>query len=166
MTTTISLPATRPPALDLDARLALANLAMDDRLAHAGLAVDVNSVHVPTDPLPEITIPNLPQPAAPCPYRTPIAITLWQAHRILGERGWCQGALSDEQGAVCLMEAVQLAAPGSDLVHSSIRLLLEVIRREFRDTQSVPHWNDHHGTSFLAFRFLDQAAELAHTRNQ
>ncbi|MFL4904836.1 hypothetical protein ACJ6WF_17015 [Streptomyces sp. MMS24-I2-30] len=166
MTTTTRLPATRPPTLDLDDRLALASLAMDERLALAGLAVDVNSVHVPTDPLPEITIPNLPQPTAPCPYRTPLATTLWQARRILGERGWCRGALSDEQGAVCLMEAVQLAAPGSDLVHGSLRLLLEVIRREFRDAQSVPHWNDHHGTPFMAFRFLDQAVELAHTRNQ
>ncbi|MET9073874.1 hypothetical protein ABZX95_17240 [Streptomyces sp. NPDC004232] len=170
MTTTTRAPATRAPepTLTLDERLALASLAMDDRLATAKLAVDVNSAHIATDPLPEITIPHLPQPAVPCPYRTPVAAILWRARNLLEERGWCQGARSNEAGAICPEGAIQYAAPGSDLVWPALGLLLEVIRREFRedDAQSVPHWNDQHGTSFMAFRFLDQAAELANSRNQ
>lgn len=169
MTTSTLAPATRAPepTLTLDERLALASLAMDDRLGQAAVAFEVNSAHIPAEPPVEITIPHLPQTAVPCPYRTPIAAILWQAGRILGERGWCKGALSDEQGAICPMEAIQLAAPGSDLVWPALSLVLEVIRREFRenDAQSVPHWNDQHGTSFMAFRFLDQAAQLAHDRN-
>jgi hypothetical protein len=164
MTTTISPPATRPPVLDLDARLALASLAMDDRITHAGLAVDVNSAHIAVDPLPEITMP-LPQPAAPCPYRTPIAITLWQARTHLEDRGWCTGALRDEQGAVCLMGAVHAVARSEKGAIDALALLLEAIRRDFPDAESVPRWNDRQRDPFLAFRYLDRGAELAHNRS-
>jgi hypothetical protein len=166
MTTITRAPATRAPALTLDEKLALASLTMDDRIAQAGAAIAVNTAHIPAvDALSEITIPHLPQTAVPCPYRTPIATILWQARQLLERRGWCQGARSNEAGAVCLEGAIQYAAPGSDQVWAALGLLLEAIRREFRDAQSVPQWNDEHGSSFLAFRFLDQAAQLASDRN-
>jgi hypothetical protein len=168
MTTITRAPASPKealPELDLDARLALVGLAMDDRLDRAAVAYEVNTAHIPASPRVEITIPHLPQTAIPCPYRTPIAAILWHARGHLEQRGWCRDALSDDQGAICLMEAVQLAAPGSDLVWPALGLLLEVIRREIRDAESVPDANDRCCNRFMAFRFLDQAAQLASDRN-
>lgn len=166
MTTITRAPASRKealPELDLDARLARTGAAMDDRIAVAGIAL----AHIDSGTPVEITIPHLPQTAVPCPYRTPIATILWQAQQLLKERGWCQGARRNAQGAICPEGAIQYAAHGSDQVWPALGLLLEVIRREFRpaDAESVPHWNDRHGTSFMAFRFLDQAAQLASDRN-
>ncbi|MEV7975410.1 hypothetical protein [Streptomyces sp. NPDC086519] len=167
MTTATRTPAPAP-VLDFDTRLALAGAYIDHRLAEVAVAVAVNTAHIDIEPAPVIDAPPVTvRPTIPCPYSTPVAATLWQARRILGERGWCRGHLVGEQGAVCLMGAVEVAAPGGSRAYrDAIDTLLEAIRRDFRDAQSVPHWNDQHGNPYLAYRFLDQAAELAHNRNQ
>ncbi len=166
MTTTLTAPATRPPTLDFDARLAATSAVMDERLAVAGLAVAVNTAHIDIEPAPVIDAPPIIAiPTAPCPYRTPVAAALWQTRQILEQRGWCRGHLFGEQGAVCLMGAVEVAAPGgSRLYRDAIDTLLEAIRRDF-DTPSIAHWNDRLNDPFLAYRYLDQATELAHNRN-
>jgi len=154
------------PALDFETRLALADAAMNVRLANASAAIEVNTAHIPIDPIPHVdAAPIIVPPATPCPYRTTIATTLWRARNILEDRGWCTGALRGEQGAVCLMGAVQAAAPGSSRADDALGVLLDAIRRDFPEAESVPHWNDHRATGFLAFRYLDRAADLAHTRN-
>lgn len=157
------------PALDFDTRLVQAGAAIDHRLAVAGLAVAVNTAHIDIEPAPVIDAPPvIVRPMMPCPYSTPVAALLWQARQLLEDRGWCRGHLFGEQGEVCLMGAVEAAAlmPGGSHMRDALDVLLEAIRRDFRDAQSIPHWNDQHGNPYLAYRFLDQAAELAHNRNQ
>ncbi|MEV7034600.1 hypothetical protein AB0N99_30765 [Streptomyces sp. NPDC093272] len=157
---------TAAPALDFDTRLALAGAHIDHRLAVAGLAVAVNSAHIDVEPAPVIEAPVVVlRPAVACPYRTPVAVLLWQARQLLDERGWNQGHLRGEQGEVCLMGAVQYAAPGSSHISRALDVLLEAIRRDF-DTPSIAHWNDRLTDPFLAYRYLDQAAELADSRDQ
>jgi hypothetical protein len=166
MPPTVATVTTAVPALDFDTRLALAGAAIDHRLAVAGLAVAVNTAHIDIEPAPIVDAPPvILRPTIPCPYSTPVAAALWKARQILDERGWCRGALADEQGAVCLMGAVEAAAPGgSRLYRDAIDVLLEAIRCDF-DAQSVAHWNDRLNDQFLAYRYLDQAAELAHNRS-
>ncbi|WP_405964824.1 hypothetical protein OG713_34815 [Streptomyces sp. NBC_00723] len=159
--------ATRPttPVVDLETRLALADAAMNVRLANASAAIEVNTAHIPIDPIPHVDAAPLLAPAvAPCPYRTAVAAVLWRARNHLADRGWCIGALRDEQGAICLMGAIRAAAPGGSLADNAMSVLLEAIRRDFPRADSVPAWNDSRGTPYLADRYLDRAAELAHAR--
>ncbi|MFD4596749.1 hypothetical protein ACFWPQ_01825 [Streptomyces sp. NPDC058464] len=155
------------PVLDFDTRLALAGAAIDHRLTRAGLAVAVNTAHIDIEPAPVIDAPPVTlRPTMPCPYSTPVATHLWKARQLLEERGWCKGAASNEQGAICPWGAIQYADRGSSHIHDALDVLLDAIRRDFQDAQSIPHWNDRHGNPYLAYRFLDQAAELAHGRNR
>ncbi|MGW0577734.1 DUF6197 family protein [Streptomyces sp. NPDC002920] len=155
------------PALDFETRLALAEAAMNVRLADASAAIEVNTAHIPIDPIPHVDAAPILAPAvAPCPYRTTIATLLWRARNILEVRGWCTGALRDEQGAVCLMGALRAATPSPSLESDALAVLLEAIRRDFPEAESVPRFNDGRANSFLAFRYLDRAADLAHARNQ
>ena len=163
MTTITRPPATRAPALDLDDRLALASLAMDDRLALVGLAVDVNSAHIAIDPLPEITIPQLPQTAAPTPYTTPLAALLHRARTRLETDGWAAGALREEDGRRCLIGAIRVEAASRWQADDACVLLLEAIRRDFTD-ETIPSWNDRQTSAAPALLYLGKAAELAHTR--
>ena len=111
-----------------------------------------------------VTAATLAPAVAPCPYPTPAAATLWQARNHLQDSGWCTGALRDEQGAACLMEAIRATAPTGSLADSAMSVLLEAIRRDFPDAVSVPAWNDRRATPHLADRYLGRAAELAHAR--
>ncbi|MEU3613483.1 hypothetical protein ABZ725_14365 [Streptomyces sp. NPDC006872] len=165
-TRTAARTATAPaPAVDLETRLALTEAAMNVRLANASAAIEINTAHIPIDPIPHIDAAPLLTPAtSPCPYRTTVATALWRARNHLAARGWCTGALRDEQGAICLMEAIRVAAPSSSLADTAMSVLLEAIRRDFPDAVSVPAWNDRRATPHLADRYLDRAAELAHAR--
>ncbi|MGW0920113.1 DUF6197 family protein [Streptomyces sp. NPDC002755] len=158
--------ATTAPTVDLDTRLALAEAAMNVRLSNASAAIEVNTAHIPIDPIPRVDAAPLLAPAtSPCPYRTTVATTLWRARNHLADRGWCTGALRDEQGAICLMGAIRVAAPSGRLADNAMDVLLEAIRRDFPRAVSVPAWNDSRATPHLADRYLDRAAELAHARN-
>jgi hypothetical protein len=158
-TTTLSL--TAPPALDLDARLALTDAIMGARLDQAAIAFEVRTAHIPSaDPTPTITA----APPEPCPYTTPLARLLHHARIRLTTHGWCTDALRDEQGATCLMGALRATAHSRHHADDAMQLLLEAIRRDYPSTPSVPAWNDRHATPHLAARYLDRAAELAHAR--
>jgi hypothetical protein len=167
MPATVATVTTTPDVvLDFDTRLALTGAHIDHRLALAGLAVSVNSAHIDIEPVPVIDAPVVVlRPAVACPYTTPVAALLWKARQILEDRGWNQGHLRGEQGEVCLMGAVQYAAPGSSHISRALDVLLEAIRKDF-DTPSIAHWNDRLRDPFLAYRYLDQATELAHQRGQ
>jgi hypothetical protein len=160
-------PATRAPVLTLDERLALAGLAMDDRLAQAAVAYEVNTAHLPAaDPIPHVDAsPTLVPTLETCPYATPLAITLHRARIRLETGGWCTGALRDEQGAACPLGVIRIEAGSRDQADDAAAVLLEAIRRDFPDAESVPAWNDRRATGWLAARYLDRAAELAHARN-
>ena len=162
--TTITRPAaTRPPVLDLDARLALTSLAMDDRLALAAAAVDVNSAHIAVDPLPEITIPPAPT-AVPCPYSTPIAALLHRARVRLEVDGWSKEWAVDELGRRCPIGAIRVEAAGRWQADDACVLLLEVIERDFA-ADTIPSWNAQQASVAPVLLALDRGAELAHQRN-
>lgn len=171
--TTTTLPAASPPRataptrLDLEARLALAGAVMTARLDEAAVAFEVNTARIPgADPIPEITAPlRLTPTLAPCPYSTPIAATLHRARIRLEAGGWCREALRDQQGARCLIGAIQAEAPSRTAVGDACNVLLDAIRRDFPDADTIPSWNDAWRDQRVPLRYLDRAAELAHTRS-
>lgn len=162
MTTTILKPATRPPTLTLDDRLALASLAMDARLDQAAVAFEVNTAHLPAEPPVEITVPHLPQPAAPAPYRTPLAQLLHRARARIETGGWARGCLN-EGGRVCAIGAIRAEADSRDQADDASALLLEIVRREFGG-DTVPTWNDAQRGPRPVLLAIDRAAEHAHER--
>ncbi|MFM9703612.1 DUF6197 family protein [Streptomyces galilaeus] len=163
MTAAVLAPAS-PAVLDLDARLALTEAAMTLRLDQAAVAFEVNTAHLPAaDPIPYIdAAPILPAPT--CPHSSPVAAALHAALLRLEDGGWCAGAMRGEQRQTCLYGAVRATTSNPSLVDDAMAILLDVIRRDFPDAESVPAWNDRHGTARLAGRYLDRAAELAGAR--
>lgn len=162
---TTATTAAVPVHLDLDARLAMVGAVMDERCTLAVLAVDVNSAHIATPELPEVSAPlPLTPTAAPCPYPTSIAATLHRARLRLDAAGWCTGQLRDEQGAACLIGAIRTEAPSRGAADDACALLLEAIRRDFPTAETVPSWNDSQRDPRLPARYLGRAAELAHAR--
>jgi hypothetical protein len=165
-TPTIGTRTSAPVELDLDARLAMVGAVMDERCNLAVLAVDVNSAHIVTPELSQVTGPLPLVPAmAPNPYSTPIAATLHRARLRLDAGGWCTGQLRDEQGAACPIGVIQAAASGRREADDACALLLEAIRRDFPTAETVPSWNDNQRDPRLPARYLERAAELAHSRN-
>lgn len=163
MTTITSAPATRPPTLTLDERLALASLAMDDRLATAALAVDVNTSRIPVDPLPEITIPQ-PPAAIPNPYRTPLAALLHRSRVRIETDGWARGACRGEDGRRCAIGAIRAEAASPGQADDASALLLDIVRREFGG-ETVPSWNDRQTSPRPVLLALARAADHAHNHN-
>jgi len=166
MTSTLVAPVQVEIAtLDLDARLALSQLAMDSRLEQAAVAFEVNTAHIPAEPVDLATVlPLTPTIApAPAPASTPIADCLHRARAILQERGWCRGALRGEQGAVCVAGAIRAAATSRGQADDACALLLEAIQAEFA-AETVPSWNDRQHGPAAPLRLLGQAANTAAAR--
>ena len=158
MTTTTRVPATRPqtkPAkpISFDERLALASLAVDARINTQPLNLADIIRHPVDTPVP-----------APCPYRTPLAVVLHQAQARL-EAGWCTGQLRDEQGGVCLIGAIRAVASSRGQADDACAVLLEAIRRDFVQAETVASWNDAQRGPRFPLLYLGRAAELANARN-
>ncbi|MEU5632130.1 hypothetical protein ACH47C_23470 [Streptomyces rishiriensis] len=164
-------PATAPPAaLSLEERLAFVNAAMSVRLDEAKVAYEVNTAHIDTEPVDladVVTVPLTPtlQPP-PQSYPTPVAALLERAHHRLLTSGWCKDVLVDEDGARCMLGAIRIEARGDGgLEADAATVLLDAIRRKFGDdVDSVPSFNDAHGSGRVPMRMLDQAAGLADAR--
>ncbi|WP_185912880.1 hypothetical protein [Streptomyces sp. WAC06128] len=168
--TTQPVPAAAPPTeLTLEERLTLVNAEMTARLDEAAVAYEVNTAHIPTEPVDladVVTLPLTPtlQPP-PASYPTPVAALLQRAHHRLLTSGWCSGALVDEDGARCMLGAIRAEARGdSGLEADATSVLLDAIRRKFGDVDSVPSFNDAHGSARTPLRMVDQAAGLADAR--
>ncbi|MFJ3213823.1 DUF6197 family protein [Streptomyces flaveolus] len=165
----LTTPAAPPEELSLEERLTLVNALMTARLDEAGVAYEVNTAHIPTEPVDlgdVVTVPLTPtlQPP-PESYPTPVAALLQRAHHRLLTGGWCSGAPVDEDGARCMLGALRAEARGdSGLETSAASVLLDAIRRKFGDVDSVPSFNDSHGSARVPLRMLDQAASLADAR--
>lgn len=141
-------------------------LSFDERLALAALAVDARIHTQPLDLGDVIRIPvEAPMPAAAGPYSTPIAGTLHRAHIRLERDGWCRGALRSEDGARCLIGAIRAEAPTRAAADDACNLLLDAIRRDFPDVDTIPSWNDAWHDARLPLRYLDRAIQHAHARN-
>ncbi|MEV0185843.1 hypothetical protein AB0I54_42245 [Streptomyces sp. NPDC050625] len=156
--------------LSLEARLAAVDAAMSVRLDEAAVAFEVRTAHIPAEPVDladVVTVPltpTLPQPA-PQTYSTPVAALLQRAHRRMEADGWCAGTLVDEDGAVCLLGAIRAEAAGDrGLEADAAAVLLDAIRRRFGDVDSVPSFNDAHGSGRTPLRMLGDAASLADAR--
>lgn len=160
--TIATLAPAAPPALDLEARLALAGAVMDERLALAGLAVDINSAHIDLDPLPEITVPNLPQTAIP--YSTPLAALLHRAGTRLQTDGWSREALVEDDGRRCPIGAIRREADSRDQADDACVLLLEAIQRHWQ-AETIPSWNARQPSVAPVLLAFERAAELAHNRS-
>ncbi|GGM19919.1 hypothetical protein GCM10010129_75310 [Streptomyces fumigatiscleroticus] len=167
-------PAAQAPApakaLSLEERLALINTEMTARLDEAAVAFEVNTAHIPIEPVDLADVVTGPVDTGPAPlpdlYPTPVAALLQRAHHRLLTGGWCKDALVDEDGARCMLGAIRIEARGdSGLEASAAAVLLDAIRRKFGDdVDSVPSFNDAHGTSRVPIRMVDQAAHLADAR--
>ncbi|MEU8764765.1 hypothetical protein [Streptomyces sp. NPDC048659] len=160
-----------PAALTLEERLTLVNMEMTARLNEAALAHAVNTAHIPTEPVDladVVTLPLIPtlQPPPASSYPTPVAALLQRAHHRLLTGGWCSGALTDEDGAHCVLGAIRAEAGGdSGLEADASSVLLDAIRRSFGEhVDSVPSFNDAHGSGRVPMRMLDQAVSLADAR--
>ncbi|MFI5963775.1 hypothetical protein ACIA8J_16540 [Streptomyces asoensis] len=166
-----SVPAASDAALGLEARLAAVDALMTLRLEEAAVAHEVRTAHLAVDPVDlaeVITVPLAParQPAAPAAYRTPAAALLERAHHHMRTAGWCAGALTDDDGSVCLLGALHAEAGGDqDLVVDASVILLDAIRRRFHD-ESVPAFNDRQRSGAVPERMLLEAARLADARGR
>jgi hypothetical protein len=144
---------------------------MTSRLDEAAVAFEVNTAHLPgADPVPHIA-ETLPLPltlsAAPSPYRTPVADLLHRARGRLSADGWCRTALYDDAGAVCPIRALRLEARGDrDLADDACVLFLEVVRRDFPGTETIPSWNAAQTNPTAVLLAFERAADLAHTRQK
>ncbi len=161
--TTITRHAASPPA-----PAATQPLTFDERLALAALAVDARINSTPLDLADIIRTPfEAPHPNAPtaCPYNTPLATVLHRAGIRLEAGGWCTGALRDEQGRACLIQSIRAEAASRDQADDACALLLEAIRRDYTDADTIPSWNDAQRNPRLPLLYLGRAADLAHARN-
>ncbi|GGM17029.1 hypothetical protein GCM10010129_71500 [Streptomyces fumigatiscleroticus] len=160
-----------PQPLGLEARLAAVEAAMTLRLDEAAVAYEVNTAHIPVetvDVADVVTVPLTPtlQPSAAPVRTTPVAALLERAQRRMATEGWCRGVLVDERGALCLLGAIRAEAGGDrGLEADAARVVLDAIRRRFGDdVDSVPAFNDAHGSSHTPLRVLGDAAGLADAR--
>jgi hypothetical protein len=159
--------AAAPVELDLEARLAMVGAIMSERLDEAAVAFEVNTAHIPAETPVEITAPpRLTPTSAPCPYSTPIAGVLHRARLRLEAGGWTTGALRDEKGARCPIGGIRIEASSRHEADDACVILLEAIRRDFQDADTIPSWNDAQRGPRLPLLYLDRAAQLAHSRNQ
>ncbi|MER5719652.1 hypothetical protein [Streptomyces sp. NPDC002132] len=158
-----------PKALTLEERLTLINTEMTTRLDEAAVAYEVNTAHIPVEPVNLADVVTGPVDTGPAPlpdlYPTPVAALLQRAHHRLLTGGWCKDVLVDEDGARCMLGAIRAEARGdSGLEASAASVLLHALRREFGDVDSVPSFNDAHGSARVPLRMVDQAASLADAR--
>lgn len=163
--------AAPPVELTLEERLAFINAAMTVRLDEAAVAYEVNTAHIPIEPVDLADVVTGPVDTGPAPlpelYPTPVAALLQRAHHRLLNGGWCKDALVDEDGARCMLGAIRIEARGnSGLEADAAAVLLDAIRRRFgADVDSVPSFNDAHGSGRIPIRMVDRAAGLADARS-
>ncbi|MFG2440862.1 hypothetical protein [Streptomyces sp. NPDC048508] len=142
---------------------------MTARLDEAAVAYEVNTAHIDTKPVDladVVTLPLTPTLPPPASYATPVAALLQRAHHRLLTGGWCSGALIDKESARCMLGAIRAEAHGDGgLESSAVSVLLDAIRRQFGDdVDSVPSFNDAHGSSRVPIRMVDRAAGHADAR--
>ncbi|UXY40512.1 DUF6197 family protein [Streptomyces albidocamelliae] len=160
-------PAGQP--LTLEARLAAREADMTLRLEAAAIAHEVNTAHLALDPVDLadiIIVPDAPAPPPPAAYTTPVAALLERAQHRMRSAGWCAGALTDDEGRVCILGAIRAEAGGDRALEAdATTVVLDSIRRRFGDhVPSVPAFNDAHGSGRTPILMVGEAARLADAR--
>lgn len=173
MTMTLLAPASPPPVLDLDARLAIVDAVMTVLLDDAAVEFEIRTAHLAgADPVPAIaeSVPVVPltptlAPAAN-PYDTPIAALLHRARVHIETHGWLQGGLREDEGTRrCPIGAIRIEAVGNrHLADDACVLLLDVIQADFQ-VDTIPQWNDAQASATPVLHYLDRAAATAHQRD-
>ncbi|KMS82801.1 hypothetical protein ACZ91_56560 [Streptomyces regensis] len=167
---TITQAAAPPTELSLEERLTLIDAKMTVKLDEAAVKYEVNTAHIPIEPVDLADVVTGPVDTGPAPlpewYPTPVAGLLQRAHHRLLTGGWCKDVLVDEDGARCMLGAIRIEARGdSGLEAGAVTVLLDAIRRKFGDdVDSVPSFNDAHGTGRVPIRMVGEAADLADAR--
>jgi hypothetical protein len=161
---------TPAPVLSLEARMAAVDAAMTIRLEEASLANDINTAHIATEPvdLADVIRGPVDSPRTPVDlYPTPVAALLQRALQRLTRDGWCgHTPTTSVPGPDCLQSAIYKEARGNyGLASEGLDVLLDAIRRQFTNADSVPGFNDAWGRPTVPLRLLDQAADLAGSRN-
>ncbi|MGW8863326.1 DUF6197 family protein [[Kitasatospora] papulosa] len=165
-----TLPTTAPTVLPLEARLAAVEAAMTVALDEAAVAYEVRTAHVPTTPVDLADVATLPltptlQPSAP--HASPVAALLQRTQQRLLIDGWCAGSQVREDGARCLYGAVRVEAAGDrSLEARGLEVLMDAIRSQFSDADSVPVFNDSWTNGRVPMQMLGQAVALADSRGQ
>ncbi|MCY1649326.1 hypothetical protein AB0D68_25335 [Streptomyces sp. NPDC048212] len=165
-----TLPTTAPAVLSLEVRLAAVEAAMTVALDEAAVAYEVRTAHIPTTPVDladVVTLPLTPTLQPSSPYASPVAALLHRAQQRLLTDGWCAGSQVREDGARCLYGAIRVeAAADRSLEARGLEVLMDAIRSQFSDADSVPTFNDRWANGRVPMRILGQAAALAYNRGQ
>lgn len=158
-------PAVAPAVLDLDARLAAVDAQMTVRLQDADARLSVNAAQPETIVnLADMVTAPAPAPAPVDLYPTPVAALLHRAQQRI-RSGWCKGHSVDGQGAVCAVEAIRIESRRNvNLQGAAETLVLDHIRAEFGDWETIPSWNDAQTNPAPVIRILGQAANTAANR--
>ncbi|MGY4930331.1 DUF6197 family protein [Streptomyces sp. 900116325] len=158
--------ATALPPLSFEARLAAVDAAMTIRLETALLTLDIDSAHTeqPVDLVDVVRVPGAIPTATESEYATPIAALLQRAQRRLEAGGWCTGMAVDEAGARCMVGAIRAEAQRRGMDASATAVVLDAIRRQFADVETVPQFNDAQTGAAVPIRILGEAANLAAAR--
>ncbi|MFD9788669.1 DUF6197 family protein [[Kitasatospora] papulosa] len=163
-------PATATAVLSLEARLAAVEAAITVALDEAAVAYEVRTAHIPTTPVDladVVTLPLTPTLQPSAPHASPVAALLQRAQQRLLIDGWCTGSQVREDGARCLYGAVRVEAAGDrSLEARGLQVLMDTIRSQFSDADSVPTFNDRWADGRVPMRILGQAAALADNRGQ
>ncbi|MFJ1774972.1 hypothetical protein ACN6LF_006099 [[Kitasatospora] papulosa] len=161
---------TAPAVLSLEARLAAVEAAMTVALDEAAVAYEVRTAHIPTTPVDladVVTLPLTPTLQPSSPYASPVAALLHRAQQRLPTDGWCAGSQVREDGARCLYGAIRVEAAGDrSLEARGLEVLMDAIRSQFSDADSVPVFNDSWTNGRVPMQMLGQAAALANSRGQ
>ncbi|MFI6125363.1 hypothetical protein ACIBCU_37575 [Streptomyces sp. NPDC051064] len=165
-----TLPTTTPAVLSLESRLAAVEAAMTVALDEAAVAYEVRTAHIQIDPVDLadiLTVPLTPTLQPTTPHGSPVAALLQRARQRLLTDGWCAGSQIREDGARCLYGAIRVEAAGDrSLEARGLEVLMDAIRADFTDADSVPVFNDRWADGRVPMRMLGQAAALADNRGQ
>ncbi|MFJ8770215.1 DUF6197 family protein [Streptomyces clavifer] len=166
-TTIPPTPTTVTAALSLEARLAAVEAAMTVALDEAAVAYEVRTAHIPVDLADVVTVPLTPTLQPTTPYASPVAALLERARQRLLTDGWCAGSQIRQDGARCLYGAIRVEAAGDrSLEARGLEVLMDAIRADFGDADSVPVFNDRWSDARVPMRMLGQAAAQAANRGQ
>jgi hypothetical protein len=114
-----------------------------------------------------VTLPLTPTLTPTNPYASPVANLLQRAQQRLLADGWCAGSQIREDGARCLYGAIRAEAAGDrSLEARGLEVLMDAIRSQFSDADSVPTFNDSWANGRVPMQMLGQAAALADSCGQ
>lgn len=141
----------RSPVLDFNTRLELAAVGLDVLLEKHTADANAAAVQAVAEAEALLTAPAPEKLMAPRPSN----YVLTQAAEVIRQRGWLKGNMYNEQGNVCALQAIHIAAGGyGPAEREAKKVLLNRIESELGQPWSIPGWNDSRGSEDEVFRLL------------